>query len=137
MRSIPLAAPPGLPMKIAIDDIKASPTELSYSEDVKELNTRLGRGGTRDYCLPAGLGVDVTHYRAGLELFFHGTLHARALGSCARCLEEDAFGLDHPFAFVLMPRVAAGARAAALSADDMALSYYEGDQIDLTPLVHE
>ena len=137
MRSIALAAPRGLPMKIAIDDIKASPTELSYSEDVAELNARLGRGGMRDWHLPAGLDVGVTHSRAGLELFFHGTLHAQVVGSCARCLEEYAFDLDHPFAFVLMPRSAADAHAAALSAEDMALSHYEGDEVDLTPLVHE
>src|SRR5207244_2718221 len=81
--------------------------------------------------LPAGLNVDVTHSRAGLELFFQGTLHAQVIGSCARCLEEYAFDLDHPFAFVLMPRAAADAHAAALSAEDMALSHYEGDQVDL------
>jgi len=103
-------------MKIAIDDIKASPKELSYVEEVEELNTRLGRGGARDYRLPTGLSVDVTHYRAGLEVFFHGVLHAQVLGSCARCLEEYAFGLDYPFAFVLMPRVAAGPRPTTLSA---------------------
>src|SRR5438132_12464818 len=33
--------------------------------------------GLRDYRLPAGLSVDVTHYRAGLEVFFHGVLRAR------------------------------------------------------------
>jgi uncharacterized protein len=123
-------------MKIAIDDIKASPKELSYAEEVEELNARLGRG-VRDYRLPAALTVHLTHYRAGLELFFHGALHARVLGTCARCLEEYVFGLDYPFAFVLMPRAAAGPRQAALSPEDMALSYYDRDEIDLAPLVHE
>src|SRR5437870_13887716 len=113
-------------MKIAIDDIKASPKELSYVEEVEELNTRLGRGGLRDYRLPAGLSVDVTHYRAGLEVFFHGVLRARVLGSCARCLAEYSFGLDYPFAFVLMPRVAAG-WPTTLSAGDMALSHCARD----------
>jgi DUF177 domain-containing protein len=123
-------------MKIAVDDIKASPKELSYTEDVDELNARLGRG-VRDYRVAAGLGVDVEYYRAGLDVFFRGALHGQVLGSCSRCLEEYTFGLDHPFAFVLVPRVAAGAESAELSDDDMALSYYQGEEIDLTPLVHE
>jgi uncharacterized protein len=122
-------------MKIAIDDIKASPKELSYAEDVDDLNARLGRG-VRDYRLPA-LGVDVEYYRAGLDVFFRGVLHGQVLGSCSRCLEEYNFALDHPFAFVLTPRAAAGTEAAELSPDDMALSYYQGEEIDLTPLVHE
>jgi uncharacterized protein len=123
-------------MKIAIDDIKATPRELSYTEDVDELNLRLARG-TRDYRLPAGLGVDVEYYRAGLDLFFRGSLRGEVLGSCARCLEEYRFGLDQPFSFVLTPRAAAGSGSAALSADDLVLSSYEGDEVDLTPLVYE
>jgi uncharacterized protein len=123
-------------MKIAIDDIKASPKELSYAEEVAELNARLGQGG-RDYRLPVGIAVNVEYYRAGLDVFFQGSLRGEVLGSCARCLEEYRFGLDHPFTFVLTPKAAAGTQSAGLSADDMALSYYQGEEIDLTPLVHE
>jgi uncharacterized protein len=123
-------------MKIAIDDIKATPKELSYTENVDELNARLGRG-TRDYRLPAGLGVDVEYYRAGLDLFFQGSLRGEIVGTCARCLDEYAFGLDQPFRFVLTPRAAAATGQAALSADDLMLSSYEGEEVDLTPLVYD
>ena len=123
-------------MKIAIDDIKASPKELSYTEDVDELNARLGRG-VRDYRVPGGLNVDVGYYRTGLDVFFSGAVHGEVLGSCSRCLEEYSFRLDHPFAFVLTPRAATGTEPAELSADDLELSYYQGEEIDLTPLVHE
>ena len=122
-------------MKIAVEDIKASPKELSYTEEVEELNARLDRG-VRDYRVPEGLQVDVEYYRAGLDIFFRGALHGQVVGTCARCAEDYAFGLDHPFVFVLTPRAAA-AEPARLSPDDMALSYYEGEEIDLTPLVHE
>jgi uncharacterized protein len=123
-------------MKIALDDIKATPKELSYTETVDELNARLDRG-PHDYRLPAGLGVDVEYYRAGLELFFQGSLRGEVVGTCARCLEEYAFPLDQSFRFVLTPRVAADAGQAALSADDLMLSSYEGEEVDLTPLVYE
>lgn len=123
-------------MKIALDDIKAVPKELVYSEVVDELNDRLGRG-LRDYRIPEGLGVEVEYYRSGLDVFFRGRLHGDVLGSCSRCLEEYAFGLDHPFVFVLTPRAAAATESARLSAADLALSFYEGEEIDLTPLVHE
>jgi uncharacterized protein len=122
-------------MKIALDDIKASPKELAYTEEVDELNARLDRG-TRDWRIPVGLGVQVEYYRAGLDVFFHGSLRGQVRGTCARCLEEYSFGVDHPFVFVLAPRVAA-VGGTQLSSDDLALSYYEGEEIDLTPLVHE
>ncbi len=123
-------------MKIAIDDIKASPKELSYTEEVEELNARLGHRA-RDYRFPGGIAVNVEYYRAGLDVFFQGTLHGDVLGSCARCLEEYGFGLDQPFTFVLTPRAAAGTDAGEQSTEDMALSFYQGKEIDFTPLVHE
>jgi uncharacterized protein len=123
-------------MKILVDDIGPSPEELSYTESVEELNARLGRG-VRDYRFPHGLAVRLAYYRAGLELFFEGTLRASVLGSCARCLEEYPFGLERRFRFVLVPRAAAETQPTRLKPDDLALSTYEGDEIDLTPLVHE
>src|SRR6266478_3595049 len=123
-------------MKIALDDIKATPKELAYPEGVEELNARLERG-VHDYRVPRGLDVRVEYYRAGLDVFFHGSLHGEVVGTCARCLEDYAFGLGHPFVFVLEPRAVAPSESARLSSDDLALSYYEGDEIDLTPLVHE
>ena len=125
------------PMKIALDDIKETPKELSYTEDVDELNRRLGVGGGRDYRVPGGMNVDVRYYRAGLDVFFEGAIHGDVLGSCARCLEEYHFDLDQPFRFVLTPRAAADLESGGLSPDDMALSFYQGDEIDLTPLMHE
>ena len=123
-------------MNILIDDITASPKELSYREEVDELNVRLGQGG-RDYQVPNGLAVEVTYYRAGLDVFFQGVLRGEVLANCARCLEEYRFGLDKPFSFVLVPRAAVGEDSGEQSPDDMAFSFYRGKEIDLTPLVHE
>ena len=122
-------------MKIAIDDIKSIPKELAYTEEVDELNARLGRG-VRDYRLDPGLGVDLEYYRAGLDVFFQGSLHGDVHGACARCLEDYTFPLQRDFRLVLTPRAAA-VGGAELSADDLALSTYEGEEIDVTPLVYE
>lgn len=122
-------------MKILLDQIKATPQALAYTEAVEDLNARLARG-TRDYRFPAGLGVELEHYRAGLDVFLRGAVHGEPVGTCARCAEEYTFPLDRGFSVVLTPRAAA-VEGAELSADDLALSFYEGEEIDVTPLVHE
>lgn len=122
-------------MKIAIDDIKASPKKLAYMEEVDELNARLACG-VQDYHLERGLGVELEYYRAGLDVFFHGSLRGEVHGSCARCLEDYRFDLNQGFRLVLTPR-AAEVGGAELTADDLALSTFEGDEIDVTPLVYE
>ncbi len=129
-------------MKIPLDDIKASPKQLSYTDtdEVGELNTRLG-SGVKDYSVTRGLRVAVEYYRAGLDLFFSGALRGEAHGCCARCLEDYAFPIDQPFTFVMTPRAAglpSHTRAGeGLTPDEMAFSQYEGAEVDLTPLVHE
>ena len=69
-------------MKIAIDDIKEFPKELSYTEEVNDLNARLDRG-VRDYRVARGPDVAVEYYRAGLDVFFRGVLRG----------EHDGLGL--------------------------------------------
>ena len=123
-------------MKILIDDVKDAPKELSYTEEVAELNGRLA-SGVQDYRIADGLTVDLTHYRAGLDLFFQGELHGQGRGTCARCAEEYPFRVEVPFAFVLTPRAAGDLAECELSADDLSLSFYDGKEIDVTPLVHE
>src|SRR5438552_16565703 len=104
-------------MKIALDDIKATPKELAYTEGVEELNARLDRG-VLDYRVPRGLDVQAEYYRAGLDVFFHGSLRGQVVGTCARCLEEYAFALDHPVVSVLEPRSVAPRASARPSAAD-------------------
>jgi uncharacterized protein len=83
------------------------------------------------------MDVEVEYYRAGLDIFFQGSLHGAVVGTCARCLEEYPFPLEHRFAFVLTPRAAATGENGELSDEEIARTTYEGEEIDLTPLVYE
>jgi uncharacterized protein len=123
-------------MKLQLADITEETNELRYPEDVTELNARLGRG-LREYRVAEGLEVETAYYRFGQELFFRGALRGEVQGTCARCAEEYTFMLETPFTFVLVPRPTLGGEELQLSAEDMALSFYEGTEIDVTPLVHE
>lgn len=123
-------------MKIQIDDVKDVAKELTYTEEVAELNGRLA-SGVQDYRIADGLVVTLTHYRAGLDLFFQGTLRGEGRGTCSRCAEEYPFLVDVPFTFVLTPRAAGDTAESELTEDDLSLSFYDGKEIDVTPLVHE
>src|SRR6266849_5647488 len=79
-------------MKIALDDIKAAPKELAYSEEVDELNARLDRGA-HDYRVPRGLEVRVEFYRSGLDVFFNGALHGQVSGTGALALGDAVTGV--------------------------------------------
>lgn len=123
-------------MRIPIDEITAAPKALDYDEDVEELNARL-TSGPHDYRIPHALAVSVRYYRAGVDIFFQGAVKTTVEGTCARCAETYVFGLDAPMTVVLTPRSADPATTAELSAEDLSFGFYEGKEVDLTPLVYE
>jgi len=115
-------------MKIRVDDVKEVRRSLEVQEDVRELNELLARSKPVDYQFPRLVDVNLSHYRCGEDLMFDVHLSTTASGTCARCLETYPFRIDHDFSFVAKP---------ASGDEDRALSFYSGDEIDLSPLVRE
>lgn len=125
-------------MKISIDEIPQSPKETSFSENIGDLNALYSQSEISDFGFPAALDVDLTYYRSGPDLFFHGRFRGQFSGRCGRCSEQYRFALNQEFAFVLVPAPKKAARGAEeLSRDELGLSYYAADEIDLAPLINE
>lgn len=125
-------------MKISIDEIPQTPKEIQFSESVEELNKIFSQSSYREFGFPASLEVEVRFYRAAADLFFDGRFKGKLSGICGRCAEEFFFDMDQAFDFVLIPAPAKPPRKAEeLHRDDLGLSYYSGEEIDLSPLIAE
>lgn len=120
-------------MRIRIQDIAESQKSLGFEEPTTELNPLLDQGPVQDYRFVRSASVTVSHYRAGQDLFLEGRASTDVVGQCARCLESYSFELEAPFSFVLIPRPA----AVPEQDEDADLSFYEGEEIDLSPLLRE
>lgn len=123
-------------MRIYIHDIEESLKELAYEEPTTDLNVAFEQGPVHDYEFSRPARINVQYYRAGQELFFSGRALIEVVGECARCLEHFPFTLDVPFSFVLVPRSHAG-DGEALETEDVNLSFYEHQEVDLSPLVRD
>jgi uncharacterized metal-binding protein YceD (DUF177 family) len=125
-------------MKIPVDEIPQSPKEIAFPENIEELNEIYRRSKIPDFGFPPCLGVNLTFYRSGAEIFFDGSFRGQFTGYCGRCLEQYSFTLDHDFALVLTPEPGRSERGAEeLQSGELGLSYYSGDEIDVTPLIVE
>ena len=125
-------------MKISVDEIPQSPKEITFSESIEELNEIYRRSKNRDFGFPPSLEVDLVYYRSGLDIFFSGSFRGRFTGTCGRCLEDYDFPLESRFDFVLTPDPARSERGAEeLSRDELGLSYYATEEINLAPLIAE
>ncbi|HZR81933.1 MAG TPA: DUF177 domain-containing protein [Candidatus Binatia bacterium] len=122
-------------MKLRVERITEEPQSCAFSDPVADVNARLD-SGAHDFRFVGPLDVELTHYRAADDLFFDGRVRSAAEGTCARCLEPFLLDVDEAFEFVLTPVDAAG-DAAELRAEDLSLSTYAGDEVDLAPLVEE
>lgn len=123
-------------MKIPLKDILDVATETAYSEPVEELNATLRAGESRDYEFASALAVDVSFYRAEMDLFFDGTFRGLAMATCARCLDTFPLEVAKDFSVVLTPETRLTGEI-ELAAGDLAESFYSGDEVDLTRLVYE
>ncbi len=123
-------------MIIRLEDITGEAKELSFAEPEQEINRILGQGPIREYHLEGPVEVTTSFYRAGMELFFTGILKARTGAVCARCAEEFDATSDRRFRFVLSPR-SVGYGNDTLREEDLEFSLYEGEQVDLSPLIRE
>jgi uncharacterized protein len=124
-------------VKLRVDDITSEAREISFAEPEQEINRTLGHGPVREYQLAAPVQVALSYYRAGTDLFVAGEVAARTTASCARCAEEFPAIRRRPFRYVLAPQVIGYDNEPDLRADDLEFTLYEGDEIDLTPLVRE
>ena len=123
-------------MKIRVEEIKDTEKDAAFVEEVSEINEALARTGAVDYQLQGAVPVNVRYYRSGADLFFRGEFTGRVAGTCARCLDDYPFSLHREFTFVLKPQ-AEQAADEELREEDVSLSFYQGDEVDLSPLVRE
>lgn len=122
-------------MKIFVSQISETPKELSFTAGTEELN-RLYEADAKDFRFPQPLDVRVAYYRSGPELFFQGRIGAAVEGYCSRCLKSYSFSLTKEFDFILAPDTRS-AKTKELNQDEMGLSFYSGEEINLTPFIRE
>lgn len=124
-------------MKLRIEDITGDAKSISFAEPQAEINHLLAEGPVHEFSIPAPVAVDVSYYRAGTELFFEGRLDAHVIATCARCAEQFDASTARPFRFVLAPRSIGYEKDSGLRDEDLEFSLYEGEEVDLSPLVRE
>lgn len=124
-------------MKLRIDDISAETKTVAFSEPQAEVNRLLEHGPIREYVVRDPLEVDLSYYRSGMDLMFEGRVYAPVTAICARCIEEFDTPARRDFRFVLSPKVAGDLAEADLRAEDLEFSHYDGDEVDLAPLMRE
>jgi uncharacterized protein len=126
---------------IRVEDIPAQGKQESFLEEEGPLNERLG-GETSNSGLhlsdPIRVQLDLS--RTGRILLVKSRVEARVRCTCARCLDSFALTLSSEFKMSLRPRPdpnSAPAEETELSREDLETDFYDGEEVDVTPLIQD
>ncbi len=83
--------------------------------------------------------VDVTFNitKASSTVFIKGSLLATLCIACSRCLEDVILSVGGDFAYTMVPMTPETREEVELEAEELEISYYQGDFIDLAPIIYE
>jgi uncharacterized protein len=124
-------------VKLRVDDISADVRDLAFAEPEREINRALASDAMQEYRVTGPVHVVISYYRAGTEVFMSGEITVATTASCARCAEEFAGTEGRPFRYVLAPLSIGDGADPDLRGEELEYSLYDGEEIDLTPLIRE
>jgi uncharacterized protein len=123
-------------VRLRVRDIEETTKEIVYDEPTGELNPLLEHGSVRDFVFVSPASVRLGYYRSGQEVFLAGEMRSRVVGQCARCLASFEFAHAPRFSFIMVPREGRWAEE-DLSGGGGDLTWYEGEEIDVSPMLRE
>jgi uncharacterized protein len=126
-------------LKFRLEDIPAEGREDSFTEDETRLNARLGEETAYTglhFTEPVQVRVHIS--RSGKMIRVKSRIDAKVKGICARCLEVFSLPLGSQFQLTLKPKPDfPPAEEVELSREDLESDFYEGEEIDLSPLIQD
>ncbi len=127
-------------MKVRISDIPHTGLKVSDILPLDALNARMSSGRGRDIVFTEAPRVDllVSKTQSGAET--KGWIRSKYRQQCARCLDEHDRPLDIQANLTLHHKPAAEEipeNVEASFTDDVGISYFEGDSIDLEDILQE
>lgn len=128
-------------MKLLVDRLTDSPTELHYEATPAWWRERCAPGDERLRCIDAPLRIDLRAHRMGADLYLEGEVQGSLALTCGRCLERYRSPVREPFRLVLEPagsRVPADpegaeqlARHGLFLADELEAGWFRGSEVEL------
>jgi uncharacterized protein len=126
---------------IRVEDIPEQGKQESFLEDEGPLNERLGEETANSGLHFSGpVQVRVNLSRSGRVVLVKSRVEARVKCICARCLDPFALTLTSEIQASLKPKPdprLAAPEEVELSREDLETDFYEGEEVNLSPLVQD
>lgn len=124
--------------RIRLDEIKESGYHLSCSRKkdwIEDIVTDIKNIG---FSFVDDARIQLEIFRTGRDIFVRGLTTTTIKISCIRCLDDFDFPLKAEFRYVLCPSEKRElSPEIEVNKEDLDVLYYQGDSIDIVPLIRE
>lgn len=120
-------------MKIIVSEIPEQGSEFKFKEPVEEFDL-----SGEEIVLREPVTVKLNANKIGSKIVVHGMIQTLIQLECSRCLEEFFIHIDEPFSAIFLPDIERPKDAdLELESEDLDISFYNGQSIDLMALLRE
>ncbi|MBM4284753.1 MAG: DUF177 domain-containing protein [Deltaproteobacteria bacterium] len=124
--------------KLGIAGIPAQGLDLALTLEPRWFEQWREEDPSLDFNAPEGLTLKLLVQKHGRDLLLRGSLGGTLDFACSRCLTRFGLAVEGAFDLLLVPGPApVSGREEELSADDLSLDYYTGDELDLGAIIKE
>ena len=123
-------------LKIKVADIPAEGQKLVWELAQQEVNARLKSSASEALTLVSPVRVNLKLERTGQRVLAKGPISTKFRLTCSRCLEEFDQPIAESLFVVFSPRIPAEGMAEE-NAGSMNEEYYNGEEIDIWPIIKE
>ncbi len=124
-------------MKLRIEEITEEEREVSLDLSADELTEGWGDDERLEFRPATGLVAHLGVYRAGEDIVVGGSVCIGFVGDCSRCLEPVNIRVEKEFHTILLPEIEDSETPPELSAEDLSLGFFSGDELDIAPICLE
>jgi uncharacterized protein len=123
-------------LKINVVTIPEEGLNFALSEDGKWFKECFQDSGHPDFSLRK-VDVQCQIIKTSGTIFIKGKISVSLVIYCSRCLEDVNLPVGGDFAYTLVPAKPETKEDLELTAEELDISYYQGDFIDLKPIICE
>ena len=123
-------------LKINVVTIPEEGLDFALAEDGKWFEECFQESDHHDFSLRK-IDVQCHIVKTSGTIFIKGSLSLSLAIYCSRCLEDVILPVGGDFAYTLVPEKPETKEDLELTAEELEISYYQGDFIDLQPIICE
>ena len=124
--------------RVRLDEIKESGYHLSCSRTKDWIEDSVKDIKNIDFTFVDDVRIRIELFRTGNDIYVRGLITTTIKISCIRCLDDFEFPLKAEFHYTLCPRDKRElSPEMEVNREDLDVHYYQGDSIDIAPLIRE